>query len=129
MRICYNCSADHSAQWQDVELIFCQPTQHGNRRERRERVAYASLRPSETFIHVCLRPREAARFRVRKCANNCQLIVAGIQRFVRYAYAAHFRVILVHTGKTMWPLRTFIQTVIGVFFVHGNSDTHACLTQ
>ena len=91
--ICYYRSAAHSAQWQDVELTFCRPTLHRNRREKKKDVAYASLRPAETFMLACLRPMEAACFRVQKCANNRQLIVAGIQMFVGYAYAACFRII------------------------------------
>ena len=121
------CSAAHGAQWQDVKLIFRRPTQHGNRRQRREGVAYGSLRPAEMFIHACLRPTEAACFRVQKSANNCQLIVAGIQRFVGYAYAAPFHVI--HTRKTLCAQHICTKTVIGIFFVLGNGDTHACLTQ
>ena len=63
---------------------------------------------------------------LQKCANNRQLIVAGAQRFLRHACAAHFRVI--HTRKTPCALRIYTQTVIGVFFVDGNGNTHACLT-
>ena len=100
--------------------------QHGNRHTRRERVAYASLRPAETFMRAYLRPREAARFCVRKCANNRLLIVAGIQRFARYAYAARFRVI--YTRKALHALRTFTQTVIGIFFLHRNGHTRACVS-
>ena len=44
-------------------------------------------------MHACLRPTEAARFCVRKCANNHKLNVDGVQRFLRHAYAARFRVI------------------------------------
>ena len=69
---------------------------HGNRRARRERVANVSLRPTE-----------AACFRVQKCANNHQLVVAGIQRCVQYTYSACFRVI--HTRKTLHALRTYIR--------------------
>ena len=88
--ICYDRSVAHGAQWQDLELILRQLLQHGNRRERTERVSYASLRPAELFIPECLRPTEAVCFRVQKCANNRQLIVASIQRFLGYAYAARF---------------------------------------
>ena len=48
-------------------------------------------------MHACCRPTEAARFREQKCANNRQLIVAGVQRFLRHACAAHFRVM--HTRE------------------------------
>ena len=127
MRISYDRSAAHSGQWQDVELIFQQPTQHGSRQERTEGVAYVSLKPAETFMRACLRPMEVTCFRVLKCENNHQLSVASIQRFLRYAYTARFRVI--HTRKTLCALRTRTQTLIGVFFVHRNGDTHGCLTQ
>ena len=122
----YDRSAAHGAQWQELELIFGQLLQQGNIRERRERVVHASHRPAETFMRACRRPTEAACLRVRKCANNRQLIVAGAQRFVRHACAAYFRVI--HTRKTPCALRIYTQTLIGVFFVHGNAHTHACLT-
>ena len=56
----------HSAQWQELELIICWLLQHGNMRERRERVVYALLIPTETFMHAFLRPTEAARFREQK---------------------------------------------------------------
>ena len=72
----YDSSAAHGAQWQELELIFGRLLQHGNIRERRERVVHASHIPAETFMHVCHRPTEAARFCVQKCANNYQLIVA-----------------------------------------------------
>ena len=46
-------SAAHSAQWQDLELIFLLwLTRHGNRRARRGRIAFASLRPEEAFIET-----------------------------------------------------------------------------
>ena len=110
----------HGAQWQKLELIFGRLFQHGNMLERRERssmcnVHFASLRPAETFMPACCRPIEKARFRERKCANT-QLIVAGIQRFLQHAYAAHIHVI--HTCKTLCALCIFTQTLIGIFFVH-----------
>ena len=126
--ICQDRSTAHSAQWQDVELIIRRPTQHRNRPKRRERVAYASLRPAERFMRACLRPTEAACFPVRKCANNRQLIVAGIQRFVGYAYAYAARFRIIQTCKTLCALLKYTQTLIGVFFIHGNGNTHACLT-
>ena len=45
---------------------------------------YASLRPAKAFICACLRPTEAACFRVRKCTNKRQLIVAGIYSTSRF---------------------------------------------
>ena len=93
----------------------------------RERVVYASLQPAEAECCVRMRPTEAACFRIQKCANNCQLIVAGIQRFIQCAYTARFHVI--HTRKMLRALRVYTQTVIGVFFVHINSNMHGCLTR
>ena len=55
--------------------------------------ACASLRPAETLMHACMRPTEAAGFCVQKCVNNHQLIVAGVQRFLQHACAAHFRIV------------------------------------
>ena len=57
-------------------------------------VACASLRLAETFMRSCRRPTEAAHFREQKCANNRQLIVCGIQRFLRHACTAHIRMVL-----------------------------------
>ena len=75
-------SAVHSAQCQDLELILRRLLQHENRRERKERVVYASHRPTDKFMRACPRPTEAACLRERKCPKNCQLIVASIQRFL-----------------------------------------------
>ena len=85
----------------------------------------ACLRPAEALIRACMRPTQAARFRVQSNANTLQLIVAVIQRFVRHAYAARFRII--QTRKTLCALCTYTKTVLSVFFVHGNGDTCACL--
>ena len=63
-------SATHSAEWQDLEQIFCRLLQHGNMCKRREGVMHASLRPADMFMHVCRRPTEAARFCVRKGTNK-----------------------------------------------------------
>ena len=81
-------SAAHSAQWQDLELIFRRLLQHGNMHERREGVVHqASFRPVETFMRACLRPTEDACFREQKCTNIRQLIDAGIQGLLRQACA------------------------------------------
>ena len=87
---------------------------------------YASLRHVEAFIRACMKLTKAACFRIRKGANNRQLIVAGIQRFLQCAYTARFRV--THTRKTLRALCLYTQTVIGVLFVHGNGNMNACLT-
>ena len=58
----YNRSAAHGAQWQELELIFGRLLQQGNMRKRWERVVYALLILTETFVHACLRPTEAANF-------------------------------------------------------------------
>ena len=68
----YNHSAAQGAQWQELELIFSQLLQHGNMRERRERVVYALLIPTEMFMHACLRPTEAAHF----CEQNAHTIIS-----------------------------------------------------
>ena len=114
---------NRSAEWQELELIFGRLLQHRNICKRRERVVHASNRPAETFMGACHRPTEAARFRVQKCAKNHQLIVAGVERFLRHSCAAHFRV--VHTPKTPCALHIYMQTLIGVFFVHGKGNMHA----
>ena len=84
----YDRSADHGAQWQELELIFGRLLEHGNMCKRREG---SSVCVTYTHGNVHgLRPTEAACFRVRKCANNHQLIVASFQMFLRQASAAHF---------------------------------------
>ena len=75
-------SAAHSAQWPDLELIFRRLLLHGNMLAKRKRVVNASHRPADTFKHVCIRPTEAAHFRLQKCANNLQLIIAGVETFL-----------------------------------------------
>ena len=87
----YDRSTAHGAQWQELELIFGWLLLHRNMRARRERVVHASLRPTEAFMHACISTTEAAGFRVQKCANNHQLIVAGFERFLRHACTARFR--------------------------------------
>ena len=119
----YDRSAAHGAQWQELELIFGWLLQHGNMRERRERVAHVSLRPAETFMHACCRPTEAAHFRVQKCANNHQLIVSSVERFLRHACAhcaAHFHVI--HTRKTPCALRNHWSEYFS------NTETVTCMS-
>ena len=78
-------------------------------------------------MHACHRPTEAACFRAQKWPNNLQLIIAGVERLLRHAYAARFR--LTSTRKTLHALRVYTHTEIGAFFVHGNGNLHACLTQ
>ena len=77
-------NAAHGAQWQELELILHRLLLYNMETCAREGkgVACASLRPVETFMRACMRPMEAACFRVPKCANNHQLIVAGVQRFL-----------------------------------------------
>ena len=67
----------------------------------RERVVYALLIPTETFMHACLRPTEAVRFHERKCANNHQLIVASVQRFLQQASAELISVLYKHAKRHM----------------------------
>ena len=54
----YDHSAAHSAQWQELELVFGRLLQHGNMRERRESVVYALLIPTEKFMHARLGPQK-----------------------------------------------------------------------
>ena len=62
-------------------------------------VVYASLRPTEAFMPACMRPTEAACFRVQKCVNNHQLIDAGIQRFLRHACTTRFHILYCKHAK------------------------------
>ena len=67
-------------------------------------------------VHACV-------YSTRPAEAEC----CCIQRFLRYANTACFRVI--EKCKKLCTLHVYTQTVIGVFFVHGNRDMHACLTQ
>ena len=115
-----------SAQWQNLELIFRRLLHRGNKCERREGVAHASLRPAETFMRAYLRPTEAAFFRVRKCANNHQLIVASVERFLRHAYTAcsvsyrhaNCRVHYVYIRKHWLAYFLYMETVTRMHLTH-----------
>ena len=93
MDCCLPCdrSTAHRSRWQDLELIFLRLLQHGNRHARGESIVFASLRPAETFMRAYTRPTEAV------CCRN--------ERFLRYAYAARFRVI--QTRKRLCDWRIF----------------------
>ena len=102
-------------------------------RKRREGVAHASLRPAETFMRVCLRPMEAACFCVRKCANNRQMIDAGIQRFynthaqlasVSYKHAKRC-VRYVYICKHWLPYFSYTETVTRMRVLH---EDEICFT-
>ena len=54
---------------------------------------------SEAFMRACMRPTEAACLHIQKCANNRQLIVASIQRFLRCAYTARASVSYIHAKR------------------------------
>ena len=120
MDCCLPCnrSAAHGAQWLDLELIFLlRLTQHRNRRARRERVADASLRPAKTFMHACT------------VQGPRKLNVAVFKGF----YDTQTQPVSVSLKNAKSCVRSmynvYTQTVIGIFFVHGNRDMHACLTQ
>ena len=119
----YDRSAAHGAQWQELELIFGQLLLHGNMRERRERVVHVSLRPTETFMRACRGPTEAAWFRA-------QTIISWLLPALKGFYDMHAQLTSVSYIQAKRRVRyVYTQTQIGVFFVHGNGNTHACLTQ
>ena len=60
-------------------------------------------------MRACLRPTEAARSRVRKCANNHQLMLIAFKGF----YDMHTQPI--SARKALCALRVYKQTLIGVF--------------
>ena len=92
----------------------------------RERDIYACLRPCGN-IHACVSETHVScTFPCSKRHKQCQLIVAGIQTCVRYAYATRFR--LRQTHKTLLALRT--QTVLfSILFVYRNGDMRACVSE
>ena len=114
-----NRSAAHSAEWQDLELIFRQLLQHRIMRESREgsSVCITYCRSAETFMHACLRPTEAACFCVQKCANNHQLIVADVQSF----YDTHAQLTSV--------LYKHAKCHVRYIYIYANTDWHILCTQ
>ena len=93
----------------------------------REGKGVACVSPAETFMCACRRSMKAARFHEQKCANNHQLIVAGAERFT-----TRMRSLLpygINKQNAVCATYIYMQTLMGVFFVHGNAHTHACLTQ
>ena len=124
-------SAVHRAPWQDLELILRPLLLHRNRCTRREREAYASLRPSETFMHMYLSETlESCMFPCMKmheqssadCGRHSKVCTTRI-----HTDTACFRVM--HTRKTPCALLTYKHILIGVFFIHGNGNTHVCLSR
>ena len=132
-------SAAHSVRWQVLELIFgglltthacvCETSGSVHERVSETRGIIHARRVWNQWKCICARvwdPRKQHVSVYKINANNLQLIVAVIQRFVRHAYAARFRII--QTRKTLCALPTYTQQyLLTVFFVHGNSDTRACL--
>ena len=110
-------SAAHSAQWQDLELIFRWLLQHGNMCERREGVAHASLRPAETFMHACLRPTESCMFpctKMRKqssgdCCRYAKVFMTCIRSLLLY--------------------RINMQSAVCATYLYTNTDWHIFCTQ
>ena len=127
----YDCSAAHGAQWQELELILRRLLQHGNIRARRKgSIGCASLRPAETLMRACMRPSEAACFRVRKCTNNHQLNCGRCSN----VFTTRMRSLLPYCINTQNAvcaayITIYKQTLIGEFFVHGNGYALACLTR
>ena len=78
-------------------------------------VACASLRLEETFMCSCCRPTEAARFCERKCANNRQLIVAGIQS------------VFTTCMRSSLPCHTYTQNNACATYIYANTDRHIFL--
>ena len=125
-------STAHGAQWQELELILRRLLQHGNIRTRREgSIGCASLRPAETLMRACMRPSEAACFRVRKCTNNHQLNCGRCSNVftTRMRIAQLTSVLYKHAKRRVRCVYMYKQTLIGEFFVHGNGYALACLTR
>ena len=79
-------------------------------------------------MHVCMRPTEAACFCVQKCANNHQLIVADVQSFYD-THAQLTSVLYKHAKCHVRYIYIYMQTLIGIFYVHRNGNMHVCLTR
>ena len=91
MDCCQPCnrSAAHRSQWQDLELIFLRlfSTRKQARQRGKSSVCVTYCRPAEMFMPACTRPMEAA--------------CCCIQRFLRYARAALFRIIHTYTQNAV----------------------------
>ena len=81
----FDCSAAHSAQWQELELIFGWLLQHGNMRERSKRVAHASLRPAETFMRAVVHLRKQH----LSVYKNVQTIISWLLPALKGFYNMH----------------------------------------
>ena len=66
--------------------------------------------PAETFMCACMRPTEATCFRIRKCANNRQLIVAFYSKVFTTRICSPF---LCHT---------YTQNAVCATCIYANSD-------
>ena len=62
-------AAAHSAQWQDVELTFCQPTQHKTGARERKKLRMRHLNPQCTVI-LFLIQRHVFILQPRNFTNN-----------------------------------------------------------
>ena len=74
-------------------------------------------------VHACVSETHVSCFRVRNSANNRLLNVAGVQRFLRYAYTARFRVI--QTRKTLHVLYVHIRKQYLAYFLY--TETVMCM--
>ena len=130
----YDCIAAHGAQWQELELIFGRLLQHGNMRERRERVvrerrervAHASL---NQWKRSCMRVVYPRKQNV-SVYKNARTIIRWLLPALKGFYDTHAQLTslsYIHTKCREGYVCT--QTLIGVFFVHRNGNMHACLTR
>ena len=128
----YDCSAAHGAQWQELELIFGRLLQHRNIRERRDRSSVCTVHQLDQWkcSWVCVVDPRKQQVSVYK---NEQTIFSWLLPGLKGYYDMHTQPVYVsprHAKRCMrYMYIVYTQTEIGTFFVHGNGNMHACLTQ
>ena len=127
---CYDRSADHSAQWQDLELTFSRLLQRGYRhvKEEGKELRMLHLDPQK---HSCMRVWDLRKLHVF-VYENAQTIISWLLPAFKGFYDRHAQLTsyCINTQNVMCATHTvYMQTLIGVFFVHGNGNTFECLTR
>ena len=105
----YDRSAAHSAWWQELELILRQLLQHENMRERREGSSVCVTKTSGNVNGCGYETQGSCMFSCRKMRKQSSADCCRCSKVF------------------MTRMRSSLP--IGVFFVHGNGNLHACLTQ
>ena len=103
--------ADHSAQWQNQELIF--GTLFTTRRERRERDAYACLRPCSGNVHACVSETHVS------CTFPCMKKTQTIFSWLLPLFKGYF---VLYDTHTQLPYHTDKQNAVCSSYIYANSN-------